>query len=220
MCPVPARAGHRLGSRLFVRRIVIKDSLAGVALHYLAGAYFIEGLRAQHDLAAHTLLIASLSDAASSIFGNTIVVLEQVSTYSRPRFFTLGVPLSELLFVLYSALARGHFLFFDFSGFFFQFQFSGFYIFFASFGADHQLQNLVFIGADVTLGELNLVQQRFILLVGFYFERMVETFVVVPMQILDGNFVLATGGFVCFDVGDRKSTRLNSSHRCTSYAVF
>src|SRR5207249_7417228 len=85
MCPVPARVGHRRGSRLFVRRIVIKDSLAGVALHYLAGAYFIEGLRAQHDLAAHTLLIASLSDAAASIFGNTIVVLEQVSTYSRPR---------------------------------------------------------------------------------------------------------------------------------------
>src|SRR5207249_9048987 len=136
MCPVPARVGHRRGSRLFVRRIVIKDSLAGVALHYLAGAYFIEGLRAQHDLAAHTLLIASLRDAAASVLGDPIVMLEQISTYSRPCFLTLGIPFGKLLFVLYSALARGDFLFFDFSGFLFQFQFSGFYVFFASFGAD------------------------------------------------------------------------------------
>src|SRR2546429_2461256 len=201
MCPVPARVGHRRGSRLFVRRIVIKDSLAGVALHYLAGAYFIEGLRAQHDLAAHTLLIASLSNAAASIFGNTIVVLEQVSTYSRPRFFTLGVPLGELLFVLYGALTCGYLLFFDLGRLFFQFQLGGFYIFLASFGADHQLQNLVFIGADVTLGELNLVQQRLILLVGFYFERLVAILGDFPLQVLDGNFVLASGGFVRFDAG-------------------
>src|SRR5207245_11667472 len=124
----------------------------------------------QAELGSHIHLIAIVSDAAAAIFGNTIVVLEQVSTYSRPRFFTLGVPFGKLLFVLYSALAGGGLLFFDFSGFFFQFQLGGFYIFFASFGADHQLQNLVFIGADVTLVELNLVQQRFILLVGFYCE--------------------------------------------------
>src|SRR5437879_7409500 len=33
------------------------------------------------------------------------------------------------------------------------------------------------------------------------------------------NFGSGPKGFLVFD-GDRKSTRLNSSHRCTSYAVF
>src|SRR5437764_3158186 len=35
-----------------------------------------------------------------------------------------------------------------------------------------------------------------------------------------GEQVLAVGGVVALDVEDRKSTRLNSSHRCISYAVF
>src|SRR5690349_22341407 len=75
VCPVPARAGNWRGSRLFVRRVVIQDSLAGIALHYLAGAYFIEGLRAQHDLAAHTFLVASLGDPAAPVSGNAVIML-------------------------------------------------------------------------------------------------------------------------------------------------
>src|SRR5437879_7751393 len=34
------------------------------------------------------------------------------------------------------------------------------------------------------------------------------------------RFVQMIGQFARFDLGDRKSTRLNSSHRCISYAVF
>src|SRR5215469_165033 len=68
------RSRNRRG-RFFVRRIVKQDSLAGITLHYLPGADFVEGLRTQHDLAAHTFLIAGLSNAGATVFGNAIVML-------------------------------------------------------------------------------------------------------------------------------------------------
>src|SRR5437763_9521418 len=40
-----------------------------------------------------------------------------------------------------------------------------------------------------------------------------------PVQVTRAHLE-ATGGRAAAEMGDRKSTRLNSSHRCISYAVF
>ena len=55
--------GGWLGLR-FVGEIVIKDALTGIAIdNLLAVAYLVVGLRAKHNLAAHTLLADDLGEA-------------------------------------------------------------------------------------------------------------------------------------------------------------
>ena len=128
-------------------------------------------------------------------------MLEQIRAHARARFFSPGVPFGKLFFVFRGALARVGFLLFDFRSFFLQFELSGFYIFLASLGVDHQLEDLVFIGADVALGKLNFVQKRLILLVGFYFERLVAVFGDLTLQVLNCSFVVAARRFIGFDGG-------------------
>ena len=49
-----------------------------------------------------------------------------------------------------------------------QLDFRRFDLFLASLGVKHQFENLVLVAADFLLGELDLVEQSFVLLVGFY----------------------------------------------------
>ena len=59
--------------------IEIQDALARVANDgLLAGADFVIGLRAKHDLARHAFVIADFRKAAAAEFGNSLVVAQQV----------------------------------------------------------------------------------------------------------------------------------------------
>src|SRR4029077_15975029 len=56
--------GRRMGLlRTFACRIEVQNSLAGLANHHLSTAHFVEGLRPQHDLAAHAFLVPHFSQA-------------------------------------------------------------------------------------------------------------------------------------------------------------
>ena len=57
----------RLEGLHFVSRIKVKNALAGVTDDgLLAGANVVVGLRPQHDLAAHALVIKNFGDAAAA----------------------------------------------------------------------------------------------------------------------------------------------------------
>src|SRR5437879_8320188 len=47
-----------------------------------------------------------------------------------------------------------------------------------------------------------------------------ERTIIMPNGILNDGYILGTANNQQVVQGDRKSTRLNSSHRCISYAVF
>ena len=84
--------------------------------------------------------------------------------------FALSIPFRQLLLVFGGALARCGFFAFDLRHLRFQLRFRRLNVPFPDFRVDHQLQNFVFVSADILLGKLNFVHQRLILIVGFYFE--------------------------------------------------
>ncbi len=120
-----------------------------------------------------------------------------MSGLTAPRsFVAFTVPLGEQLFVFGGALAGVVFFFLDLSGFGLQFDLGGFDVLVARLGIDHQVENLVLVGADFLLGELDLVHQGLVLVVGFHGQRLVAELRNLALQVLDGGFVLLAGSFV------------------------
>ena len=134
-------------------------------------------------------------------FRNAFVLAQQVFVHSGAGLVALGIPFRQQLFVFRGALAGGGFFFLDLRHLGFQFELGGFHVLVAGVGVEHQFQNLVFVGLDFLLGELDFVQQRFVLFVGFYGERLVAILGDFALQVLDGAFVLSPGGFVGLDGG-------------------
>ena len=93
------------------------------------------------------------------------------------------------------------FFFFDLGGFRLQFGLRGFHFLVARVRIHHQLQNLVFGGGNFFFRKLDLVQQRLVLVVGFYVERLVAVLGNLAAQVGDGSVVFAAGGFVGLDGG-------------------
>src|SRR5712692_4262796 len=67
--------------RGFTCGIGVQDSLAGVANHHLAAAHLVVGLRTQHHLAAHTLLITDLGQPSATKFQHPIIMAEQIGIH-------------------------------------------------------------------------------------------------------------------------------------------
>ena len=155
----------------------------------------------QHDAACHTLLIADLGDAAAAKLRHALVMAQQVFVDAAANLVALGAPFSQKLFVLGGKLAGFLFFLFDLGGLGFQLGLRGLHFLVAGVGVDHQLENLVFVGGDFFFRELDLVQQRFVLIVGFDVERLVAVLGNFAAEIADGGVVLAAGGFVGFDGG-------------------
>ena len=126
---------------------------------------------------------------------------QQVFVNALAKLATFGAPFGEKLFVLGSALAGFFFFFLNFGGFGFQFGLRSFDFFVARVGVDHQLENLVFVGGDLFFGELDFVQQSFVLFVGLYVEGLVAVLGNLAAEFGDGSVVLAAGGFVGLDGG-------------------
>ena len=124
---------------------------------------------------------------------------QQIGINSGPRFFAFCVPFCELLFIFRGAFASLGLLFFDLRHLRFQFQFGGLDTLLPSIGSNHQLKNLVLIGAYVLLGELDLMHQCPVLLVGFHFERLVAILRNLLLHVLDSGFVLSAVGFIGLD---------------------
>ena len=191
-----------LESLHFVGGIEVQDALAGIADHgLLSGAHIVVGLRPQHDLACHAFVIAHLGDAAAAKFGNSLVVTEEILIHAGPHLIALGAPLGELLFVLRGPLAGFNLFFLNLGGFRLQFGLGGFHFFVARVRIHHQLKDLVFGGGDLFFRKLNLVQQRLVLFVGFYVERLVAVLGNLAAKVGDCSFVFAARGFVGFDGG-------------------
>jgi hypothetical protein len=109
--------------------------------------------------------------------------------------------LATRFFVFGGALAGVGLLFFDLGHFGFELGLGGSDIFLAGLGVDHEFEDFVFLSADFLFGELDFVQQSLVLVVGFYVERLVAVLGDLALQFLDGDFVLAAGGFVGLDRG-------------------
>ena len=118
-----------------------------------------------------------------------------------PQAVALGVPLGELLLIFGGDFARFFFFFFDLGRFGFQLGLGGFDVFFARVDVDHHLEDAVFVDADLLLGKLDLVQQRFVLFVGFYVERLVAILGDFALQVFDGGFELLAVGLVALGGG-------------------
>src|SRR5205807_5586287 len=88
---------------------------------------------------------------------------------------------------------------FDLGGFFFELVLRGFHFLVAGVGIDHQFEDLVLVGRDFLFGELDLVQQGFVLLVGFYVERLVAVLGDFAAELGNVGVVLAAGGFIGLD---------------------
>src|SRR5581483_4816596 len=112
---------------------------------------------------------------------------------------TLRGPLRQFLLVFRRLLAGNIFFFFDLSGLRFQFGFRGLDFLFARLRVDHQLENLVFIRPNFLLGELDFVQQRFVLLVRLHIKRLVAIFRNFSSQVVDRALILSLVGVVGFD---------------------
>src|SRR5208283_2355171 len=188
--------GHFLGG------IEIENALAGIANDgLLAGADFVVSLGPEHDAARHTLLIANFGEATAAKFGDALVMAEQVFVDAGANLIALGAPLGQQLFVLGGALAGFLFFLFDFGVFGFQFGLRGLDFLVARVGVDHQLENLVLVGGNFFFRELDLVQQRFVLVVGLDVEGLIAIFGDFAAEVGDRGFVLAAGGLVGLDGG-------------------
>ena len=151
----PSRRGLLIGK--FVGGVEIQNALAGVAHDGLrAGTNFVIGLRAEHDAAGHTLLIANLGQAATAKLGDTLVVTKQVVVNAGANLLALGTPCGKKFFVFGGTLAGYFFFLFDFGGFGFQFGLGSLDFLVAGVGVNHHLENLVFVGGDFLFGELHL----------------------------------------------------------------
>src|ERR1700686_4491389 len=124
---------------------------------------------------------------------------EQIVVDSGADLIAFGPPLGEKLFVFGGTLACFFFFFFDFGGFRLELDLRGLHFLVPRVGVDHQLENLVFVGGNFFLGELDLVQKCLVLIVGLDVERLVAIFGNFAAQIGDGGFVLPAGGFVGLD---------------------
>src|SRR5580700_7719695 len=98
---------------------------------------------------------------------------KQVFVDAGANLIAFGAPIGEKLFVFGGALAGFLFFFFDLGGFGFQLGLRGLDFLVARIGVDHHLENFVFVGGDFLFGELDLVQQRLVLVVGFYVKGLV-----------------------------------------------
>ena len=85
----------------------------------------------------------------------------------------------------------------------FQLGLRGFDFFVARVGVDHHLENLVFVAGNFLFSELDLVQKRFVLVVGLDVERLIAIFGDFAAEVGDCGVVLAAGGFVGLDGGLR-----------------
>src|SRR5581483_4536122 len=188
----------------FFRGIEIQHPLARIADHgLLAGAHFVVSLRPQHYLAAHALVIADLGDAAAPELGSALVVSEQILGDAGAQLVAFAAPFRQKLLVFGGALTGLLFLFLDLCRLFFQLGLRDLDFLVASVRVDHQLQNLVLVRGDFFLSELDLVQQRFVLLVGFYIQRLVAVLGNFAAQLSDVGLVFAAGSFVGLDGGLR-----------------
>src|SRR5579863_1826641 len=199
MSPAALVDDRRIGWAV-VARIVVENALAGIAGHHLGcSPDLIVGLRTQHHLASHTFLVAGFRNAGAPILGDAVVLPEQVRIHPSAGGIAFGVPLGQLLLVLGGALAGFGLFFFDLGHFRFQFGLGGLHVLLARFGVDHELENLVFVEADILFRKLDLVHQSFVLFVGLYFERLVAVLGDFLLLVLNGGFVLAARGIDSLD---------------------
>ena len=184
----------------FAFRIEIKNALAGIAHDdLLPGAYFVVGLRPQHDLARDAFVITDFGEPATAEFRNPLVVPEPVGRYATAQAVALGIPLGQLLFVLCRYAACIFFFLLDFGRLGLELGLGDFDVFFTRLGVDHQFEDLVLIDPDFLLSELNFVKKGLVLLVGFYVEGLVAVFRNFRSQVDDRRVELLPRGIVGFD---------------------
>src|SRR6266436_8806936 len=126
---------------------------------------------------------------------------QQILVDAGPHLIALGAPLGKLLLIFGGAFPRVSLLFLDLGRFLFQLRLRGLHFLVARIRIQHQLKNLVFGGGDFLFRKLDLVQQRFVLFVGFYVEGLVAVLGNLAAQVGDRSIVLAAGGFIGLDRG-------------------
>src|SRR5215469_18882895 len=73
---------------------------------------------------------------------------------------------------------------------------------FAIVGGDHQFQNLIFRGGDFLFGELDLLHQGPVFLIGFHIQRLIAVFADLLLLVLDVGFVFLARGLVGLGSGE------------------
>ena len=158
-------------------------------------------LGAQPDLAAHAFLVDDFGQTGSAELHDALVVAEEIFGDAGAQAVAPGIPLGELR-LIFGGDATGIFLlFFDLGSFGLQLGFGGFHILVARLDVDHDLEDAIFVNADFLFGELDLMEERFVLIVGLDVEGLVAVLGDFALEILDGRFELLFIGFVGFGGG-------------------
>src|SRR5947209_20224023 len=89
---------------------------------------------------------------------------EEIFIDSSADLIAFGVPFGQQFLIFGSALAGLFFFLLDLGGFGLQFGLGGFHFLVAGVGVHHQFENLVFVDRNFFLGELDLMEQCFVLL--------------------------------------------------------
>ena len=129
-----------------------------------------------------------------------------------PQGVALGIPFGKFFLVFRSHSPRVFFFLLDLRRFGLQFGLGRFHFFIARIDVDHYLENAVLVQTNLSLGKLDLMQQSFILFVGFYVEGLVAILGNFALQVFDIRFELLAIGFVALGRGLRPfQLRLGSS---------
>ncbi len=131
----------------------------------------------------------------------SLVAAQGVGIDAGAQPVALGVPFGEQCFVFGGALAGLLFFFLDLGSLSLENGLGGFHVLVARLGIHHHLEDLVLVGADLLLSELDLVHQRFVLVVGLDGQRLVAELGDLALQVEDVGFVLLAGGLVGFGGG-------------------
>ena len=188
----------------FVRGIEVINSRARFADHnLLAIPHFVVGLRPQHHLAAHALVVEHFRQSIAAELRHPLIVTKNIFGNPVPERVALGVPLGKLFLILGGNFARFFFFLFDFGRLCLELGFGRFDFFFACLDVDHHLQDAVLVEANLLLRKLDLVQNGFVLFVGFYVERLVAILGNLALQVFYVGFELLAVGFVALGRGSR-----------------
>jgi len=136
-------------------------------------------------------VIPNFGDAAAAKLCHPFIVPQQVFVHAGAHLVALAAPFGELLFILGRTFAGFLFFLFDLGRFCYQFRLCRLYLLIAGVGIHHQLENFIFGGGDFFFRELDLVQQSFVLLVGFNVKRLIAILGNLSPEVGDGSVVLA-----------------------------
>src|SRR5882762_6082376 len=199
--PLLRRQASQLLCR-FLHHAEVENSrtrLAGNEL--LPSTHFGKNLGPQSHLASQALAVPRLGEPSLARLSNALIMCQPLRRDALAQTTPFHIPFRQQLLVLSRLIVRKLLFFFNLSGFSLKFGLRGLHLRSPGVGIDHSFQNLIVVGLDFLLGEIDFVLEGFVLLVRFYGEHLIAILGDFQLYIEVGGVELLLGGFVSFDGG-------------------